>query len=125
MNGATTRISQHIPDCAETPRCPSPQSGHIQTKFQVARNWLALGNVIADVPESSRDASRLAHLNVSFGLLAHPQSPWAARFWEADPPPGAQAIEWLFGSKASVSCLEDALALLDKTRGLVTTYAVT
>ncbi len=96
-----------------------------RTGFASTRQWQLRGEVLADLTSPNGAAPRRARLNISFGQIAQLHTPWAARFWESDAPPGVQPIEWLFGSKTSVSCLEDALALLDKTRGLVTTYAVT
>ena len=125
MHVSIARSAQNISNMPEPPKHLLSEFGYAQTNFQVARTWNSRGIVLADVSDSSDRASRLAHLNVSFGLMAQPQVPWAARFWESDAPPGVQPIEWLFGSKTSVSCLEDALALLDKTRGLVTAYAIT
>ena len=125
MYVATARSTQNVSNAPSSPKHGVPKSGHIQIGFEVARSWRPLGMVLADVTSPAGVDPRLAHLNVSFGLLAHPQVPWAARFWEVDAPPGAQPIEWFFGSRASVSCLEDALALLESTQGLVTSYAVT
>lgn len=121
----TIASTQTISKMSSLPRHNASLSGHIQIGFEVARSWRPLGMVLADLASPSGVGPRLAHLNVSFGLLAHPQVPWAARFWEVDAPPGAQPIEWFFGSRASVSCIEDALALLESTQGLVTSYAVT
>lgn len=92
--------------------------------FEPARRWSPQGGVIADLAPNGSGA-RVACLNVSFGHLPHRQAPWAARFWEADPPPGAKPVEWLLASTGAVTCLEQALELLDGTRGLVTSYAVT
>jgi hypothetical protein len=93
--------------------------------LDAARHWHPRGRVVADLASPTGEPRREAHLNVSFGLLASQQTPWAARFWEIDPPTGVQPIDWLFDSRNSVTCLEDALELLDHTQGLVTSYAVT
>jgi hypothetical protein len=83
------------------------------------------GGVVADLASAKGALPRLAYLSISFGPLTSPQARWAARFWEADPPPGVKPIDWIFDSYSSVTCLEDALELLDHTQGLVTFYAVT
>ena len=93
-------------------------------RLDATRQWHPRGTVVADLTSASGQPRRRAHLNVSFGLLAGRQTPWAARFWEINPPAGAQPVDWLFGSRNSLSCLEDALELLDNSQGLVSTYAV-
>jgi hypothetical protein len=100
------------------------QTADFRLSFEPARHWSPLGNVIADLAPNG-SAPRLAYLSVSFGHLPQRQAPWAARFWEDDPPPGAKPVEWLLGSTGAVTCMEQALELLDGTRGLVTSYAVT
>ena len=83
------------------------------------------GGVVADLASAKGALPRLAYLSISFGPLTCPQARWAARFWEVDPPPGVKPVDWLFDSHSSITCLEDALELLDHTQGLVTSYAVT
>lgn len=88
-------------------------------------NPVPRGSIVADLASATDTPRRCAHLNVSFGRYANQRTPWVARFWEADPPPGIQPINWLLDSHNSVTCLEDALELLNHTVGLVTSYAVT
>ncbi len=88
-----------------------------------SRHWPPRGQLRAELT-SDQSSPRTVSLNVSFGRTADRRTPWAARFWETDPPPGAQPINWVLGSCNSLSCLEQALALLDGTQGLVSTYAV-
>ncbi|MEI2693253.1 MAG: hypothetical protein V9H69_27440 [Anaerolineae bacterium] len=83
------------------------------------------GSIVADLASAAGAPRRQAHLNISFGRYADRRTPWTARFWEADPPPGVRPIDWLLDSRNSVTCLEDALDLLDHTQGLVTSYALT
>ena len=83
------------------------------------------GVIVADLASTTGASRRRAHLNISFGRYAGRRTPWAVRFWEADPPPGVQPIDWLLDSHTSVTCLEDALDLLDHTQGLITSYALT
>lgn len=83
------------------------------------------GSILADLASATGAPRRRADLNISFGRCTDRRTPWAARFWEADPPPGVQPIDWLLNSHNSVTCLEDALDLLDHTQGLITSYALT
>lgn len=103
----------------------SQPRGQRQSSADPARRWMAIGSIVADLAPKKGTPPRLVSLNVSIGLVAQAPAPWAARFWEQDAPPGVQPVEWFLRSRSSVTCLEDALELLDSTRGLVTTYAVT
>lgn len=95
-----------------------------QSATDLARRWTAIGGIVADLAPGNGTPPRLARLNISIGLLPQAPAPWAARFWEQDAPPGVRPVEWLLGSRSCVTCLEDALELLDSTEGLVTTYAL-
>lgn len=105
-------------------RILSSRNGQRQSSTDLARRWTAIGGIVAELVSNNGTAPRLALLNVSIGLLAQAPTPWAARFWEQDAPPGVQPVEWLIGSRRCVTCLEDALELLESTEGLVTTYAL-
>jgi hypothetical protein len=125
MFAMTDLLSRSALASARPSAGPLPSSGSGRQGLDTAQHWHPRGRVVADLASPTGEARREAHLNVSFGLLASRQTPWAARFWEIDPPPGAQPVDWLFGSRNSVSCLEDALELLDCAQGLVSAYAVT
>lgn len=103
----------------------SPRPGERPHHVKLARRWEAIGGIVADLAPQNGTPSRLARLNISIGLLAQAPAPWAARFWEPDAPPDVQPVEWLLGSRRCITCLEDALELLDNSDGLVTTYALT
>jgi hypothetical protein len=110
---------------ARRPATPLPAAGRGYRDVESDLLRSPRGAVVADLAPARGASARLAHLSISFGPLAYPQARWAARFWELDPPPGVQPIDWLFDSRSSITCLEDALELLDRTQGLVTSYAVT
>lgn len=102
----------------------SPSFGQTSKTPERARCWFPCGRIVADLAPTETTPSRLAHLNISFGLLKRDSAPWAARFWEQDAPAGIQPVEWLLDSRSCLSSLEDALQLLHDTPGLVETYAV-
>lgn len=110
------------PGLRRTPALPRP--GQHSDMSNAARRWAPIGCILAELAPTAGQPPRLATLHVSIGLLPHLPSPWVARFWEADAPPGARRVEWLLTSRRCITCLEDALELLDHTPGLVTQYAV-
>lgn len=105
-----------------TPAPPHP--GRRSDASNPARRWAPIGCILAELAPTAGQTPRLATLHVSIGLLPHLPSPWAARFWEPDAPPGARRVEWLLTSRRCLTCLEDALELLDHTPELVIQYAV-
>lgn len=107
------------------PSTPLPAAGHASRDIETDPLRSPRGAVVADLAPARGTLPRRADLSISFGPVAYPQARWAARFWEQNPPPGVQPIDWLFDSRSSVTCLEDALEMLDHTQGLVTFYAVT
>lgn len=123
FTSGTAVVSPSLPRVPSTKSSAKPGPSH--RHVEIARRWLALASIVADLASPRGTPSRLVHLNVSYGFLAQATAPWGARFWEECPPPGVQPVEWLFGSQTAISCLEDALELLDETHGLVTCYALT
>ncbi|MDW8317780.1 MAG: hypothetical protein RMN53_08060 [Anaerolineae bacterium] len=101
-----------------------PASAHGPSPCDLARRWAAIGHIVAELPPTAHRPRRLARINVSIGRLPYATAPWAARFWEPQAPPGAQRVEWLLTSRRCLTCLEDALELLESTPGLVAEYAV-
>lgn len=102
----------------------SQRNGQRQSSVDLARRWTAMGGIVADLAPRDGTASRIARLNVSFGLLAQTPTPWAARFWEPHAPPGVQPVEWLLPSRSAICSFEDALELLHEAEDLVTEYTV-
>lgn len=125
MNVSTVLNAPSAINMQRLPPFSLRRPGQSPKNVELARRWLSLGSIIADLAPKDGAPSRLALLNISFGFLAQAATPWAARFWEQDAPPGVQPVEWILGSRYSVSSIEDALQLLHETQGLVTTYAVT
>lgn len=89
----------------------------------IARQWVPISGIVADLASAHGGLSRRAHLHISFGPLTEtPQASWAARFWEEDAPAGATPIEWLFNSHAPVASVQDALQLLKQTPDLISGF---
>lgn len=116
-----------IPCLNDTPPQMRPLERTTSTTsvFEPARKWRPRAFLRAELAAPNGATLRRADLQVSFGFLAAPQAPWVARFWEEKAPPGAKPVEWFLGSRATVTCLEDALDLLACTDGLLTAYTVT
>ena len=125
MNVSTVLNAPSAINMQRLPPFSLRRTGQGSKNLELARQWLTRGSIVADLAPKNGTPSRLAHLNISFGFLAQAAMPWTVRFWEQDAPPGVQPVEWILGSRYSVSSIEDALQLLHETRGLVTIYAVT
>jgi Transposase DNA-binding len=85
-----------------------------------ARQLAAMGERTLDIPAKPGQAARQAALSVSWQQvsLRSPRNAqgaetfltaWVVRTWEAHPPTGATAIEWLLLSSVPVDDLQDAL----------------
>lgn len=123
MCATATQTARNALNRVNLSTAPLSKSSHDLQNPGLSRHWSPRGGVRAELA-SDGAFPRTVRLNVSFGHLHHRRPLWAARFWEADPPPGAKPVEWLLDSTDAVTCLEQALELLDGTQGLVTTYAV-
>lgn len=77
-----------------------------------------------DLPAKPGQAARTAQLSVSWQpvTLRSPRNTpgmetllhaWVVRTWQANPPPGTPALEWLLLTSVPVECLADALERID------------
>ena len=90
---------------------------------EIARQWVPVSGIIADLARPHDGLSRRAHLHISFGPLTEtPRASWGARFWEENAPAGAPPIEWLLNSHSPVASVQDALQLLKQTPDLITGF---
>lgn len=95
-----------------------------QYLLDAARHLPRMGQRTLDIPAKPGVAARTAQLSVSWQpvTLRSPRNTpgldtlhhaWVVRTWEAKPPPGAPALEWLLLTSVPVECLEDALERVD------------
>lgn len=91
---------------------------------RVAQRWMPRAMLVADITWSDKKDLRTAYLHISYGFAEKWQVPWAVRVWEVAPPAGKQPIEWIIPSHTALSCLEDALNLLESTSYFILSYAV-
>ncbi|MFZ2488992.1 MAG: hypothetical protein WAZ19_12840 [Anaerolineae bacterium] len=91
---------------------------------QTTQRWTPRALLVADIVWSDKKEIRTAYLHISYGFAGEWQAPWMIRVWEVTPPVGNQPIEWTIPSQRALSCLEDALELLEKTSHFVLSYAV-
>ena len=80
------------------------------------RGWAPEVGTWVDLPAQDKRPARRAHLQVSFGHVAVrtpkselPLRVWVVRVWEADPPDGAEALEWVLTTSVAVETPEAAL----------------
>ena len=92
--------------------------------LDAARQVPAMGQRMLDLPAKPGQATRTAHLSVSWQpvTLRSPRNTpgmdtllpaWVVRTWEPEPPPDTPAVEWLLLTSVPVTCLEDALERID------------
>jgi len=122
MNASASRSIQTIPNTFPPPRIFSLSSGQGARNVEIARQWIALSGIVADLATPHGDFPRRAHLHISFGSLTEKPASWGARFWEEDAPVGAPPIEWVLFSPIPVESVQDALQLLNQTHNLVTSF---
>jgi transposase-like protein len=87
--------------------------------FEVARSWKPMGHQELELPATKDRKARTAHLSISYGkvrLLPPTQGParalppllvWVVHAWEASPPEGQEALEWVLLTSVSVESLEE------------------
>lgn len=92
---------------------------------QTTQHWTPRASLVADIAWSDKKEIPEAHLHISYGFAGKWQAPWAIRVWEATSPVGRQPIEWIVPSQKALSCLEDALELLEETSHFVLSYTLT
>ena len=89
-----------------------------------ARQLPSMGERTLDRPAKPGQAARTAQLSVSWQrvTLRSPRNSlgeatlltaWVVRTWEARPPPGQMALDWLLLTSVPVECLDDALERIE------------
>jgi hypothetical protein len=92
--------------------------------LKTARDLPEMGERTIDLPASSGQTARRAHLAVSWQavMLRSPRntpgeeqviSAWVVRTWETDPPANTDPIEWLLITSVPVQSLSDALERIE------------
>ena len=116
------RVDEHVED-AETP-VPAAARRHgkqrasqwepVQHLMQVARSWAAQGERTLELDGNQKRASREARVCLSWGTVrlwppeetveqdARPLVVTVVRTWEAEPPAGEEALEWLLLTSVEV-----------------------
>jgi len=94
------------------------------TGLAVIRRWQPQATILADLKQADGAWPDSAYLNISYGLAAQAHYPWVARIWEAQIPTGRSAIERLILSKNAITCLQDALELMDAMPDMIADYVL-
>ena len=87
------------------------------------RHWQPRATLLADLMQPGL-ASHPIYLHLSYGLAAQTDVPWAARIWEPQAPRQRQAIEQIILSHDAITCLQDALDLIEATLMTSTSYVL-
>jgi hypothetical protein len=99
-------------------RCATAPDGAATHVLTAARALPAQADRPLDLPAQPGRAARTAALAVAWtALTVHPPADvragaslpaWAVRVWEPDPPPGAEALEWILLTTVPVASTADA-----------------
>ena len=90
--------------------------------FDVARSWKPVGSQDLELPATKKRKARTAHLSLCYGkvrLLPPQKGPdrvlsplfvWVVRAWEASPPEGEEALEWILLTSIPTESLKEAVS---------------
>lgn len=88
------------------------------------RRWQPRATILADLEQANGEWLDTAYFNISYGLAAQTNCPWAARIWEVQTPQDRPAIDQILRSKNAITCLQDVLDLLEAMPTPLTHYVL-
>jgi hypothetical protein len=112
---------------------PEPAQQHL---FEVVRGWAAVGEQDLQLDATKQSPARTAHVVISWGSLRlwpprsqqatnlRPLVVWVVRVWEAEPPAGVEALEWVLLTSVPIQTVEQAWERVDwyRARWIVEDY---